>query len=637
MKNSFWRRFIPFLAAYLFVETTERIYILFQEWGHVDHTFFSICKVFSLGLFTNALESIFTFVPIALYLLILPKKWHEGRFDKIVYGVILFSYTVSFVFEEVAEVLFWNEFAARFNFIAVDYLIYTKEVVGNIEESYPMAIIFLGIGIASVIISAITWKWTFARESEVSGWKTRIVYFLGNLVAAIGCVALFQMNPMNASNSNRYDNELGKDGISSFIYAFFHNELDYNEFYATQDTAITQRILRQQLGQGNCDFVNVAENDISRNVKGSGEEKRMNVVIVVMESMGYEFFNETGYEWRGFRDLTPCLTELSKEGIFFPNTYATGTRTVRGLEAVSLSVPPLPGMSIVRRSGNENLYGLGSIFAERGYDCKFVYGGYGYFDNMNGFFEGNGFTPIDRVEMEGGEVTFANIWGVCDEDLFRKAIAEANKSFESGKKFLQVVMTTSNHRPFTYPEGKIDIPIDSGRAGGVKYADFAVGELVKEAKKQPWFKETVFIFIADHGAGTAGKMELNPESHQIPFIIYAPEWIHSKRVEKEISQIDAIPTLLGLLNFTYVNKSYGSDVLRDDYFSRYFISNYQKVGYIEGQDMVVLKPVKDISVYQGDKEIKHTENFKEKIEAAISYYQSATRWREQLKKEKNSQ
>lgn len=156
-----------------------------------------------------------------------------------------------------------------------------------------------------------------------------------------------------------------------------------------------------------------------------------------MESMGAEFLNECRKDGE---DITPCLSRLGREGIFFPNTYATGTRSVRGLEAVSTSIPPLPGMSIVRREGNENLRTIGSIFKEKGYDLKWIYGGYGYFDNMNYFFGNNGFQVMDRNSMDDSEVTHSTIWGVCDEDLFRRAIREADESCGRGVPFLQVVV-----------------------------------------------------------------------------------------------------------------------------------------------------------------------------------------------------
>ena len=146
------------------------------------------------------------------------------------------------------------------------------------------------------------------------------------------------------------------------------------------------------------------------------------------------------------------------------------------MEALTLALPPTPGRSLIKRPRNENLFTLGSVFRSRGYDTAFIYGGFGYFDNMNYFFGNNGYRVIDRTSP-GADITFANVWGACDEDLFRWTMREADASFAANKPFHFFVMTTSNHRPFTYPEGKIDLPSkESGRSGAVKYSDFAIGD-----------------------------------------------------------------------------------------------------------------------------------------------------------------
>ena len=371
-----------------------------------------------------------------------------------------------------------------------------------------------------------------------------------------------------------------------------------------------------------------ASGSVKRRVRPSGEAIRPNVVVVVMESMGAEFLNECRQDGA---NVTPCLSRLGKEGIFFPNVYATGTRSVRGLEAVSTSIPPLPGMSILRQEGNEHLQTIGSIFRDKGYDLKWIYGGYGYFDNMNYFFGNNGFQVLDRNSMDDSEVTHSTIWGVCDEDLFRRAVREADESFKSGSPFLQVVFTTSNHRPYTYPEGRIDIPSHTGRMGAVKYADYAVGAFVEEARSKPWFENTLFVFVADHGAGSAGKQTLNPETHRIFSIFYAPALLKPERIETPVSQIDVLPTLLGLLKWPYDAAFYGKDALKPSYQSRYFVSNYQYIGYLKGRDMVVLKPQRGAEFFRDGEPVKPDARMKELEKEAVYYYQHASGWRTSLK------
>lgn len=258
------------------------------------------------------------------------------------------------------------------------------------------------------------------------------------------------------------------------------------------------------------------------------------------------------------------------------------------------------------------------------------YGGYGYFDNMNYFFGHNGFQVVDRAVWDKDEVTFANAWGAADEDTFAKVIREADKSYAAGKPFLTVLLTISNHRPYTYPEGRIDIPSEKGgRLGGVKYADYAVGQFVKEAKSKPWFDNTLFVFVADHTAGAAGKEEISLEGHHIPFIIYAPKLVKARRIDMPVSQIDVLPTLLGLLNFDYDSRFYGQDALSANYEPRFFVSNYQKVGYVKNGVNVILKPVRRFSYEPGDADPKTVD---ENLKEGIAFYQQADRWEENMRR-----
>lgn len=186
---------------------------------------------------------------------------------------------------------------------------------------------------------------------------------------------------------------------------------------------------------------------------------------------------------------------------------------------------------------------------------------------MNAFLGGNGFRVVDRTAWADGEITFANAWGAADEDTFAKVIKEADKSYASGKPFLTLLLTISNHRSYTYPSGKVSLT--GGREGGVQYADYAIGEFLRRAESKPWFDNTIFVFVADHTAGAAGDEEIDLEGHHIPWIIYAPKLVKARRIDMPVSQLDVLPTLLGLLNFDYESRFYGQDALSPDYESRF--------------------------------------------------------------------
>ncbi len=577
-------------------------------------------------------ETTAAFLYISVFLLfysvLLPKRLHKSRLDGRLraIGAFLFFYIV--FFSKIAELFFWKEFGCSFNFIAVDYLVYTNELLGNLWQTYPMMQLLIVVAVLAGAATFSLCRRTGYRALAVPSLWARLAYLAGAVFFCMLSYAFLDARYAEMVSGNRYNQEAAKNEQYSFFSAFLNSKLNYEDFYILHDEAENARILRQKYAADSVKFTGGGDS-LRRHIAASGEEKQLNVMLVVMESMGSEFMNEN----RALGDdLTPHLTKLAQEGLYFPNVYATGTRTVRGLEAVTLSMPPQTGMSVIRQKDNGNLYNVGTVFKARGYDVKWIYGGYGYFDDMNDFYGANGFEVIDRTSIADDKIHHATIWGVADEDMFTKALEEADRSHAAGKKFFQLLMTTSNHSPYSYPEGRIDIPSKTGRLGAVKYADYAVGDFVARAKEKPWFKDTIFVFIADHGAASAGKKELNPVMHRIPLIFYAPGVIFPERLEKTISQIDAMPTLLGLLNFSYDSPFYGVNALDASYEERYFISNYQYVGYAKGDTLVVLAPVRRSVFYPGNKSAEGAEN-EQLLDEAVAFYQHAAKWREHMRLE----
>ena len=326
-------------------------------------------------------------------------------------------------------------------------------------------------------------------------------------------------------------------------------------------------------------------------------------------------------------NLTPSLDRLAGEGLLFTRLYATGTRTVRGLEALSAGLPPQPGMSVVRWPNVSNLNTLGSTLAARGWTPHFLYGGYGMFDNMNGYFDAQGYQVTDRTNFQERLVKFENIWGVADEHLFDQALINLDQEAATGKPFFFHIMTTSNHRPFTYPDGRIDIPSPGKRAGGVKYADFAVGQFIEMARKKPWFDNTIFVFVADHCASSAGKAKIPVYRYHIPAIVYAPKLVAPQRVDTLASQIDLVPTLLAMLGLEGDDRFVGRDILHTPPAEgRALISTYQNIGYLKGDLLTVLQPKRKIETFRvsaDGKEAQQVATDPQLADEAIAYFQGA--------------
>jgi phosphoglycerol transferase MdoB-like AlkP superfamily enzyme len=609
------------LAAYLVLNSLVRAGLLVfnGDWALLLPQ--TLVPVFTLGLLFD-LAAACWWLPFFALLAALWPRGARRSFLAIGSGALLATYLI-WVFVGASEFVFWNEFASRFNFIAVDYLIYTREVIGNIRESYDLRLLFAGIAILAALMFKFSWRQlklaATPADMTLRGRLARLV-----LLACLPAISFYAVNDRYKEFTDQAQAvQLAGNGHYEFWHAFRTNEIDYAQFYRTRPMEKVYRVLRAEFEQiGPQRFAGQGGLAIEREIVAARPERRLNVVLISVESLSAEFLSAFGNR----EGITPRLDALAEQGMLFTRLYATGTRTVRGLEALTLSIPPTPGNSIVKRPNNDNLTTLGEIFVQHGYEPLYLYGGYGYFDNMNAFFGGNGYTVIDRTAIAKDKIHHENVWGVADEDLFTLALEQLDQRQQAGKRFFAHIMTTSNHRPFTYPDGRIDIASGSGREGAVKYTDWAIGDFVERARARPWFKDTVFVIVADHTATGRGKTDLPVENFHIPLIIYAPAHVKPQRIDTLASQIDVGPTLLALLNFSYRSRFFGQDIIAEGpHHQRAFMANYQTVGYLEDNILVELRPQQRWRLVDPatGRELPESAKGKELLDEAVSYYQGA--------------
>lgn len=594
--------------TFWFICISALVRFIFMIWmaPEISFSFGGVLHIIGTGLFMDIGVLGFFCLPITVYLCFFPKRWNGSITDRIILYVVFGLLFLIQVLTFFAEFTFWEEFKSRFNFIAVDYLIYTYEVISNINESYPLPLLFLGVALLVAFFIYIFNK-TGLFKAVFNG---RIPFLKRLLILGINIVVVllyyqYVDNTDAEWSKNRYENEISKAGIYSFFAAFRSNELNFRQFYKTIDDTRAFALVNQDMDGKLIDPENMS---VRRSITDTLPAIKRNVVLICVESLSADFLQHFGNSDK----LTPQLDSLIDNNLWFSNMFATGTRTVRGMEALSLSIPPTPGRSIVKRNDNENLFTVGSVFKQQGYTNTFLYGGDGYFDNMDYFFSHNGFSIVDRSRgfasseaivtphtvIADDEITFENAWGVCDEDLFNKTLAYTDDFVTQNKNpFFHFIMTTSNHRPYTYPEGKIDIPSGTGRKGAVKYTDYAIGKFIKEASKHSWYANTTFVIVADHCASSAGRWELDIANYRIPaIVINAPEH-KTGEVNKLCSQIDLFPTLFAMSHFSYQSNLYGHDVLKNTP-ARALVGNYRKLGYLANDSLTVLGDQKVVHGYR---------------------------------------
>jgi phosphoglycerol transferase MdoB-like AlkP superfamily enzyme len=616
--------------TYVLLGSLLRLGFLVASTGGVSWGLATFGALF-VGFAFDVVMAWFLTLPLGLLATFWPKRF--WRFPLVVawtFGAFLFS------FWKISEILFWEEFGVRFNFIAVDYLVYTTEVVKNIKESYNLPLIAAAVALLA-FGAYLLWRrlgltaaWHAGAATDTSPrWRT-LVGLLAPFILLLGVAyatgrhdlkvaspihssfgerltaGLRHMGDPQPSWANSYDTEIAKNGEYAFLAAFWANQLDWKRFYPSREGVVPE--LAARLSQQGAPLDPSKPSDILRKVAGTPGARKLNVIQITIESLSAKFLGCYGVNDEEDRTdygkfgLTPNLDRISQESLWFTHCYAGGTRTVRGMEALTLSIPPIPGQSVLRRKGCENLSTLGSALAAQGYDTAFIYGGDGFFDNMSYFFGANGYRIVDQPAAlkAGRSVSFGNAWGACDEDAFNWSMAEADEAHAAGKPFHHFIMTTSNHRPYTWPAGKIR-PELRDRPGGVAYTDYAIGAFLRQAAAKPWFKDTVFVIVADHCASVAGKRELEIKKYEIPLFIWAPGLLPARKVDDMMSQIDLVPTLLGLLKLPYAGRFVGADVLAPGYRPRAFISNYQKVAVLRPDGLLtVLKPVRQVAQFRAD-------------------------------------
>ena len=619
-------RFYPLLwlaAIYLLVSSTTRIALYIHSLSELDAPVQQFFMAMSIGLFYDLVTCLYLFAFYALYLFLVPQRWYQSIWHQ---RFIILSSLVgifSLMYLGVVEYFFFDEFDSRFNFVAVSYLIYPHEVFINIWQSYPVATALTLTVIVSLILMRLLYKPLRAGLQAQQGVRQRAIPFAVFVIALVTAFSAVDITSGRVS-TNRVANELAVNGLYSFFYELFHNDLNYNQYYVTLDKKESIERVRGLLAQPNATFIKTANSPTARHVNNNDDApQKLNVIMLVEESLGAEFVGAYGDK----RGLTPNIDRLAKQSVKFSNAFATGTRTARALEAISSSFPPIPGESILKRPGyNENIFTWAQVMNSNEYSPTFIYGGYGTFDGMNHFFGNNGFRTIDRNEIENPK--YENIWGVSDEDLMQHAVKVFDEQYARGEKIFSIVMSTSNHKPFTFPEGIPGIHAEGGgRLDGVRYADYAIGQFFAQVRNKPYFDDTVFIIVGDHGARVYGKENIPMWTYELPLIFYSPKHLAATKIDNLISQIDIMPTLLGLLHISYDTVAFGRDVLKGDPAHNYvLLSHNRDVALYHGEELHELglqKTSQTVHYVKGSSEQKRIVNNDNALKNAASIFQTA--------------
>lgn len=592
-KMSFLKPILNFYIAALVVTTLSRVLLvlLFNERVTATDNYL---EMFPIGLRMDLILISYIAILPAMLLIFLPTKWLQK-----IQGFIRLFFVVCLLvllFLELATPNFLIQYDTRPNRLFVEYLMYPKEVGGTLLKGYGFIILIVVVFLAVIayFLNKLSKKWFKIQEAPD---KLKLLSFplVGFLLFFGARSSLTSPRPINASNAifseDQFTNSLALNStytVGFAIYSLRHEE-NMTKIYGKMEADEAISRVKKYMTALPSDFISDEIPLLHKQDSKNKRDKPYNLVIFLQESLGAEYVG-----CLGGLPLTPNIDSLAKEGMLFTNLYATGTRSVRGIEAVVTGFLPTPARSVVKLGKSQNgFFSLAETLGREGYATSFVYGGMSNFDNMASFFNGNGFKEIvDESDYKDGEYAFKGIWGVSDEDLVKKA----NTLFSSygDKPFFSLMFSTSNHEPFEFPDDRIALYEEPKNTvhNAMKYADYAIGEFFKLAKKEAYFENTVFIVIADHNTRTYGNQIVPIHKFHIPALIIAPNVPKGTTYEKLCSQIDIPPTLLDMIGMNVETPMPGRDLLQlnDSIPGRAIMQFHEINSFRTGNDVIIMQP-----------------------------------------------
>ena len=592
-KIQFLKPAFNFLLIGLLITTFSRVLLFFIFNDRVIQTE-NYGLIFPIGLRMDLiLMSYLVFLPVLL-ITILPEKIviKLQRF----FNVYFIFFLNALLFFELATPDFIFGYDTRPNKLFLNYLIYPKEVFGMLFKGYLASII-----IAVACIAVFTYFLVKFRKKlfsvRLTAYKYRLLYFpVIVFFLFLGArSSLTSKRPINASNAvfsvDQLTNCLALNSFYTVAFAAYSmkNESNYEKMYGKMDPAEALSRVKKYMDVQPDEYLD-SITTLHRQNSDSVDGRPYNIVIILEESLGAEYVGALG----GL-PLTPEFDKLAKEGMLYTNMYSTGTRSVRGIEAVASGFLPSPSESVVKLGNSqEGFYTIAMLLKQKGYDTSFIYGGMANFDNMGSFFNGNGFdTIIEEEDFDKEKSKFHGTWGWSDEDLMTKA----NDYFKSlgDKPFVSLVFSSSNHDPFEFPDGRIKLYDKKKNTvnNAIRYADYSIGKFFELAKKENYYKNTLFIVIADHNTRTYGKHLVPIHKFHIPALVIGPN-IPVGKYEKLCSQIDMQPTILGKIGINTETPMVGRNLFRlpESTSGRSIMQFHDINAFRVGNQVVIMQPFK---------------------------------------------
>ncbi|HNS26919.1 MAG TPA: LTA synthase family protein [Steroidobacteraceae bacterium] len=554
---------LRFMLPVLLLLSASRLLLMAWQWRRVAETD-AVAWMLAQGVRSDLITIGVCIAPalLALPMLLMMKRmaWWE-QLCKAWFALCFI--VISFL--ELATPQFLIEYDGRPGTMLLQYLAYPGEVSAMLWQGYRGTLFTTLL----VLGGATWWSIRYFRVAEAPAIHLRalraaLLWPVMVILAVLMIRSSLEHRPANLASFLFCDDAMVNSLVANSAYTVLSASLamraedQTGTSYGSMPHEVIVRRVRADMGVPPARFTSDQLPTLHRQQPSVQRTRPLNLVIVLEESLGAGFV-----ERLGGLPVTPTLNRLADQGIWFERLYATGTRSIRGIEAVVAGFPPTPALSVVKLpNAQRDFTTLASLLRRSGFRSEFVYGGESHFDNMRGFFLGNGFNAVvDRSQFNDPQ--FVGSWGASDEDLFAKAHERIEALHGQQQSFFLLVFSSSNHTPFEYPDGRIE-QFDAEKHtvnNAVKYADYALGQFLDQARSSDYWRDTLFLVVADHDTRVHGSALVPLDKFHIPGVILGAD-VAPLKVQSIVSQIDLAPTLLSLMGVDNTHPMPGRDLTR---------------------------------------------------------------------------
>jgi len=552
-----------FLLTGLVLLSTSRAMLMWWQWDRVAAVN-AVGRMLLQGVRSDLIMLGVCMAPAVLAMPIALLLRRVDLWERISRGWLALTF-IAIAFLELATPQFLIEYDNRPGAMFVQYLAYPGEISAMLWEGYRGTVLT-----TALIIGLLSWvmfrhvRRPLPSSRHISTLRVALLWPVVAVLVVLMIRSSVQHRPANLASFLFCDDGMVNSLVANSAFTVMSavratlGESHTSEIYGRMSEAEMIARARVDMGVPSSDFLSDELPTSHRQIASVRRAKPLNLVIVLEESLGAGFVKRLGGA-----PVTPNLDKLAEQGIWFERLYATGTRSIRGIEAVVAGFPPTPALSVVKLPRSQsNFATLASLLGRSGYRSEFVYGGESHFDNMRGFFLGNGFNAVvDRSDFKNPQ--FVGSWGASDEDLFAMAHQRIESLHQDDQSFFLLVFTSSNHTPFEYPDGRIE-QYDAEKQtvnNAVKYADYALGKFIDQARGSDYWQDTLFLVVADHDTRVHGSALVPVNKFHIPGVILGADTAPMK-VGSIASQIDLAPTVLSLMGIDSEHPFPGRDLTR---------------------------------------------------------------------------